>query len=905
MSTRINERRPDPDALLARVKQQEAQEHRGKLKVFLGAAAGVGKTYAMLEAAQERRAEGVDVVVGWVETHGRPETERLLKDLEVLPPRLIEYRGVTLREFDLDAALARRPTLILVDELAHTNATGSRHVKRWQDVIELLDAGINVYTTLNVQHVESLNDLVAQITTVVVRETLPDSLLDQAEEVKLIDLPPDDLLQRLKEGKVYVPPQAEEAARNFFRKGNLIALRELALQLTAERVDEQMQVYMRDHAIGRTWPTTERIMVCISPGLLGAKLVRAGRRLASRLRAEWLAVSIETPAHARLSEAERDRLAQMLRLAERLGGQAVTLSGQNVIEEIFAYARARNVSKIIVGKPGKPRWRDLLFGSLVDRLVRRSGEIDIYVISSEQEVAPPRRAARRVRRTNWRELAWTIAMVVSATAIGQAMFPYFELSSIIMVFLLGVVIVAPLLSRPFTILASILSVAAFDFFFVPPYFTFAVADKRFIVTFAIMLIVAIVISSLTLRIRQQADAARHRERRTAALYDLSRELASTGDAESLLRAAVRHISEVFASRAVVLLPMPGGGLATKAAHPAPFEIDAHEGGVSQWVYEHGQMAGLGTETLPGARALYVPLIATRGTVGVLGVQPSDGRAIVDPEQLHLLETFANQTALALERAALAEEAQRAQVDIEAERLRNALLSSVSHDLRTPLTSIAGAASTLLEGERAIDPGTRRDLTQAIHEEAGRLNRLVNNLLDMGRLESGAAQVRREWHPLEEVVGAAIGRLERRLAGRGVTTDLPADLPLVPIDGVLIEQVLINLLDNAIRYTPPGSPIEISARLADQAVTVEIADRGPGLPPGSEQRVFDKFYQAGPRGTRDGVGLGLPICRAIVEAHGGRIWAANRPEGGVAFRFTLPLESSPPEITPEDVTSLAE
>jgi two-component system sensor histidine kinase KdpD len=905
VSTRINERRPDPDALLARVKQQEAQKHRGKLKVFLGAAAGVGKTYAMLEAAQERRGEGVDVVVGWVETHGRPETERLLKDLEVLPPRLIEYRGVTLREFDLDAALARRPTLILVDELAHTNATGSRHVKRWQDVIELLDAGINVYTTLNVQHVESLNDVVAQITTVVVRETVPDSLLDQAEEVKLIDLPPDDLLQRLKEGKVYVAPQAEEAARNFFRKGNLIALRELALQLTAERVDEQMQVYMRDHAIGRTWPTTERIMVCVSPGLLGAKLVRAGRRLASRLRAEWLAVSIETPAHAHLSEAERDRLAQMLRLAERLGGQAVTLSGQNVIEEVLAYARARNVSKIIVGKPGKPRWRDLLFGSLVDRLITRSGEIDVYVISSEQEVAAPRRAARRVPRTNWRELGWTIAMVVSATALGWLMFPYFELSNIIMVYLLGVVIVAPWLSRPFTILASVLSVAAFNFFFVPPYFTFAVADKLFIVTFAIMLVVAIVIGSLTLRIRQQADAARHRERRTAALYDLSRELASTGDAENLLRAAVRHISEVFASRVAILVRAPAGGLVAKAAHPAAFEIDVNEGGVSQWVYEHGQMAGLGTETLPGARTLYVPLIATRGSVGVLGVQPLDGRAILDPEQLHLLETFANQTALALERAALAEEAQRAQVDIEAERLRNALLSSVSHDLRTPLTSIAGAASTLLEGERELDPGTRRDLTQAIHEEAGRLNRLVNNLLDMGRLESGAAQVRREWHPLEEVVGAAIGRLERRLAGRRVTTDVPADLPLVSIDGVLIEQVLINLLDNAIRYTPPGSPIEISARLADGAVTVEIADRGPGLPPGSEQRVFDKFYQAGPRGTRDGVGLGLPICRAIIEAHGGRIWAANRAEGGVAFRFTLPLEGSPPEITPEDVTTLAE
>jgi two-component system sensor histidine kinase KdpD len=889
-----DEHRPDPDALLARVKEEEARQTRGKLKVFLGAAAGVGKTYAMLEAAHARRAEDMDVLVGWVDTHGRAETEALLKGLEILARRPIEYRGTVLPEFDLDAALARRPTLILVDELAHTNAHGSRHAKRWQDVQELLDAGINVYTTLNVQHLESLNDVVAQITTVRVRETIPDSVLEQADEVELVDLPPEELLQRLKEGKVYVPEQAQEAIRNFFRKGNLIALRELALRRTADRVDEQMQDYMRGHAIDRTWPAAERILVCVRAGPLGVKLVRAARRMAARLRAEWLTVYVETPDHMRLSEADRDGLARTLRLAEGLGGQAVTLSGQSVTEEILAYARARNVSKIIVGKPAGPRWRDLLFGSAVDELIRRSGDIDIYVIRGEQEDDLPRRVERLGRPTNWWPLGWGVGTVGLCTALGWLMFPYFDLSDIIMVYLLGTVLVAPRLSRPFTILTSILSVASFDFFFVPPYFTFAVSDVRYFVTFAVMLVVAIVVSSLTVRIRQQADAARKREQRTAALYDLSRELASTRGEESLLQAAVRHISEVFGCQVAVLRPGPTGGIVPKAAHPVPFEIDTNEGGVSQWVYEHRQMAGLGTETLPGAKALYVPLIASQGIVGVLGVKPPDTHAFADPEQLHLLETFANQAALAIERAQLAEEAQQAQVRAEAERLRNALLSSVSHDLRTPLATIMGSASSLLENGTHFQRGTWQDMLQSIVDEAERLNRLVSNLLDMTRLESGALAVKKEWHPLEEVIGAALARMEKRLGDRPMAIRVPADLPLVRIDGVLIEQVLINLLDNGLKYTPVGRGIDISASASDAAVLVEVADRGPGFAPGEEERVFDKFYRGQTAESR-GVGLGLAICRAIVEAHGGKIWAENRPGGGAAFRFTLPAKEAPPEM----------
>jgi two-component system sensor histidine kinase KdpD len=889
-----DEHRPDPDALLARVKEEEARQTRGKLKVFLGAAAGVGKTYAMLEAAHARRAEGVEVVVGWVDTHGRAETEALLKGLDILPRRPIEYRGTIITEFDLDAALARRPTLILVDELAHPNAPGSRHAKRWQDVQELLDAGINVYSTLNVQHLESLNDVVAQITTVRVRETIPDSILEQADEVELVDLPPEELLQRLKEGKVYVPEQAQEAIRNFFRKGNLIALRELALRRTADRVDEQMQDYMRGHAIDRTWPAAERILVCVRAGPLGVKLVRAARRMAARLRAEWLTVYVETPDHMRLSEADRDGLARTLRLAERLGGQAVTLSGQSVTEEILAYARARNVSKIIVGKPAGPRWKDLLFGSVVDDLIRRSGDIEIYVIRGEAGQTSPRRVARLGRPTNWRQLGWAVGTVGLCTALGRLMFPYFHVSDIIMVYLLGTVLVAPRLSRPFTILTSILSVAALDFFFVPPYFTFAVSDVRYFVTFVVMLVVAIIVSSLTVRIRQQADAARKRERRTAALYDLSRELASTRGEESLLQAAVRHISEVFGCQVAVLRPGPTGGIVPKAAHPVPFEIDTNEGGVSQWAYEHRQMAGLGTETLPGAKALYLPLIASQGIVGVLGVKPSDTHAFADPEQLHLLETFANQAALAIERAQLAEEAQQAQVRAEAERLRNALLSSVSHDLRTPLATIMGSASSLLENGTHFQRGTWQDLLQSIVDESERLNRLVSNLLDMTRLESGTLAVKKEWHPLEEVIGAALARMEKRLGDRPVAIRVPPDLPLVRIDGVLIEQVLINLLDNGLKYTPVGRGIDISASESDAAVLVEVADRGPGFTPGEEEHLFDKFYRGQTADSR-GVGLGLAICRAIVEAHGGKIWAENRPEGGAVFRFTLPAKETPPEM----------
>ena len=891
------ERRPDPDELLARVKEAETRQGRGRLKIFFGAAAGVGKTYAMLDAAREQRGQGVDVVVGWIETHGRAETEALLGDLEILARRPVDYRGTTLAEFDLDAALARRPALTLVDELAHTNAPGSRHAKRWQDVLELLDAGINVYTAMNVQHVESLNDVVAKITGVVVRETVPDSIFEHTDEVELIDLPPDDLLHRLRDGKIYIPDQAREAIENFFRKGNLIALRELALRVTAQHVDAEMRHYMRDHAIHRTWPVRERLLVCIGPSPSSIRLVRAAKRMAEGLEAEWIVAYVETPAQTRLTQDARDRVAQAMRLAEQLGAETHTLTGARMSDEILAFARARNVSKIVVGKPERPLWKRIAMGSIVDTLVQGSGEIDVYVISGDRDDSRPIPPRPWQRQTDWAPYAAALASVAISTAIDWAMFPYFALSNLIMVYLLSVIIVATRYGRGPSLLASVLSVAAFDFFFVPPYFTFAVSDTQYLVTFAVMLVVALVISSLAVRIRAQAEFARERERRMAALYAMSRELAGTRGVRELREVAVRHISEVFRTQVVMLLPQPDGRLAPDEA--AQFPMDVSELAVGQWVHEHGQVAGQGTDTLPGASALYLPLTGSRGNVGVLGLRPQDPRPLQAPEQLHQLEAFASQTALAIERARLAEDAERAQVRAETERLRNSLLSSVSHDLRTPLASITGAASTLLENEAGLDAGTRRDLLETLHEEADRLNRLVQNLLEMTRLESGALQVQTEWHSVEEVVGAALGRFGKALAQRPVTTRVPPELPLVPMDDVLIEQVLINLIDNALKYTPAESPIEVTAEDGGGAVLIEVADRGPGLRPGEERRIFEKFQRAEAGPTVRGAGLGLAICRGIVHAHGGRIWAENRPGGGVTVRFTLPVKEAPPILTERD------
>jgi two-component system sensor histidine kinase KdpD len=898
MDQRMEERRPSPDALLAQVQKEEERERQGKLKIFFGAAPGVGKTYAMLEAARQKQAEGIDVIVGFAETHGRPETEALLEGLEVLPRISIEYRGATLSEFDLDGALLRKPIIILVDELAHTNAPGLRHKKRWKDIFELLDEGINVYTTLNVQHLESLNDVIAQITGIIVRETLPDSVLDRADEIELIDLPPEELLQRLREGKVYVAELAERARENFFRKGNLLALRELALRRTAERVDAQMQDYRRIKGVKEVWPAAERIMVCIGANPRSIRLIRAGKRMAAGLRADWLTVFVEAPTAVKPSEGDLRQLAEHMSLAESLGAETVTLSGHKASEEILSYARTRNVTKIIIGKPTHPRWKDKIFGSLLDEVVRGSGDIDVYVISGEVGEPGPRLVAKPTKPgANIREWLLSIGTISVCTGIAAIMRPYATVVDAAMVYLLGIILVASRTGKGPSLLATFLSVAAYDFFFVTPFYTFSVHNVRYFLTFIVMLVVALVISSLTLRIREQANAARQRERRTAALYNLSRELVHERGISQLSAVTTRHINELFSSKVVVLVPDEKGSLAVTVTGSETFALDQNELSVAHWCFNHRQRAGLGTDTLPGASALYLPLFTALRTVGVLGIMPCPPLTMFDQEQIHILESFANQIAMAIERALLAEEAQQALLKAETEALRSTLLSSVSHDLRTPLAAITGSATALLQKDITLDKQSRQDLVQTIFEEAEHLNQIIRNVLDMTRLEAKAISIQKEWQSPEEIIGVVLNRLADKLNGRQVTTRIPTDLPLVPFDPLLIEQVLMNLLDNAIKYTPAGTPLEISAEVKGKDVVIELADRGPGIPPEDEERIFEKFVRGAAVGG--GIGLGLTICRAILNAHGGRIWAENRPGGGAVFRFTLPRGGNPPLPEPED------
>jgi two-component system sensor histidine kinase KdpD len=900
------ERRPDPDELLARVRDEEATSARGKLTIFFGAAPGVGKTYAMLEAARlEVEDQKRDVVIGIVETHGRYDTGALLIGLELMPRRVVEHRGIQLDEFDIDAVLRRRPQLVLVDELAHTNATGSRHRKRWQDVHEIIDAGIDVFTTLNVQHLESLNDVVAQITGVLVRETVPDSVFDKAYEVRVVDLPVDHLLARLAEGKVYLPAQAARATDHFFKEGNLIALRELALRRTAERVDAKMRGYKAAHGIEESWHTGERVLVCVSASPHSPRLVRAARRMATSVHAELMGVYVETPASLRASIADRERLAETMRLVESLDGEAITLRGEDAAIETVRFARKRNVTKIVVGKPTHPRWRDILRPSFLDDLVRQSHEIDVYVISGGPLVAnKPARPIDRgdAGRPKVGEYGAGLAVVVTAAAIAWGLFGRTQVADVVMTFLLGVVIVSMRFGYGPSLAAAVVSVLAFDFFFVPPYLSFAVTDLSHVVTFGVMFLVAAVISGLTTRIREQADSARGRERRTASLFALSRELGVASTRAGLLDAAARHVREIFVAKVAFLFPGRNAMLEVILADPGTLATNDNEHGVADWVWLNQRPAGAGTDTLPMARGLFVPLTGSRGRVGVLAVfTGSDGR-LDDPDERQLLHTVAGLIGSAVERTDFAEEARRAALRIETEQLRNALLSSVSHDLRTPLGVVTGATSALLEEGAPQDEATRRALLTTAHEEALRLNRLVGNLLDMTRLEAGALKVHKEAQPLEEVVGAALNRVDDRLRDREVRTDIPASLPLVPLDSVLLEQVLINLLENATKYTPRGSPIDIVARAGAGEVVVEVDDRGPGVPAGDAERVFDKFYRA--RETEGGgVGLGLTICRGIVSAHGGRMWVEQRPGGGASFRFTLPLDGSPAVSTDlADVTA---
>ncbi|KVF15613.1 DUF4118 domain-containing protein [Burkholderia cepacia] len=919
--------RPDPDQLLDKLQRDEEKQRRGQLKIFFGASAGVGKTYAMLQAARQRLQEGVDVVVGIVETHGRSETAALLDGLDVLPLARIDYRGRTLAEFDLDGALARQPQLILVDELAHSNVQGARHMKRWQDVYELLDAGIDVYTTVNVQHLESLNDVVGAITGIRVWETVPDRVFDAADEVTLVDLPAEELLERMRDGKVYLAQQAERAVRNFFRKGNLIALRELALRRTADRVDAQMREYRADRSIQRIWQARERLLVCVGPGPEAPTLVRAAARLSASLKADWIAVYVETPRLQRLPDARRQRTLDALKLAAELGAETATLAGADAVAALIGYAKVRNVSKIVAGgspKVGLVRRFARPFG---EQLAERAGDVDLMLIrasaSDEARAAPLDARARDWRdafaqfgthRSPPRHYAYAAAICAAITVVASLVSERLDLTNLVMLYLLGVVFSAVRLGRGPGVLQSFLSVAAFDYFFVPPRMSFSVSDTQYLLTFFGMLLTSLVISHLTSTLTRQASVAQRRERRTGAIYAMARELGAALTTEQIVEIGSRHVGEVFRARVAFLLPDSADKVRQKIEEPdaavtlTGADLDSD---VGQWVYDQQKPAGRGTDTLPATVALYLPLKAPMRTRGVLAVASREPRELEVPEQQRMLDAFAAQIALALERVHYVEIARDALVNMESERLRNSLLSAISHDLRTPLTTIVGFSSMLANGRAAAQGGDAAaaerfaqregELVDAIHDEALRMTGIVTNLLDMARLQAGSLQLKRQWSLLEETVGAALAACKRVLSRHPARVVLPADLPLLQMDAVLMERLFTNLFENAAKYTPPDTPLEIGAeRVTEDGlpfVRVHVDDHGPGLPAGMETRIFDKFTRGEKESATPGIGLGLAICRAIVEAHGGKIGALNRtaPDGhvtGARFWFTLPVETPP-------------
>lgn len=904
----MNGARPDPDRLLDQIKDEEARQQRGKLKIFFGASAGVGKTYAMLSAARQKLIQGTDIVIGVVETHGRVETEVMADGIERIPLRQIEYQGRQLGEFDLDATLARKPQIAIVDELAHTNLPGSRHPKRWQDVEELLAAGIDVYTAINVQHLETLSDVVGGITGVVIRETVPDRIFEIAEEVVLVDLPPDELIQRLKEGKVYLPQQAERAIQNFFRKGNLIALRELALRRTADRVDSQMQQYRRTQSSVPIWQTRAALLACIDADDEGERIIRSAARLAGQYDVPWHAIHVETLEQANGISPRQRRALALLKLAETLGAETANLAANDIAATIVKYARDHNLPRLLIGRPDSGhviRWggkygaalRRLWQRPLVDRLASLAGDLDIMLVA---RIDPPR-SQSTVEHAEREAIPWAAygktAIACALTAIvATPLHSVFELANIVMLFLLTVVIVAVRYGRGPAVFASFLGVGLFDFFFVEPRLSFAVGDVQYLLTFGVMLMVGLITGQMTASFRAQALVATRREARVRALYEMSRDLSGALMPEQIAEICYRFIRTEFDAHAYLMLADDDDTL-----QPA-IRLDgrdaAIDAGIARWAFDHATAAGLGTDTLPGSQMLYLPLQAPMRVRGVLAIEPENAESLLAPEQRRLLDTCARLIGIALERVHYVDVAQTTTVQMESELLRNSLLSAISHDLRTPLSVLVGLAESLSMTQPPPTPDQRKIVT-AMREESLRMNSLVNNLLDMARLQAGEVKLNRDWQSIEEVIGSSLAAMHAQLAQRTIHTELQPDLPLVEFDAVLIERVLCNLLENAAKYTPGGSPLEIGASLKSTSggkrnLEVWLADWGPGLPAGKEDEIFEKFERGQKESATPGVGLGLAICRAIVEAHGGTIRGENRHdvEHGARFSFLLPCGTAP-------------
>lgn len=890
--------RPDPDALLAAIQRDENRQQHGKLKIFFGMAAGVGKTYAMLQAARERKDEGVDVVVGYVETHKRVDTEELTQGLEIIPRKRVEYRGATLEEMDLDAVLARKPTLVLVDELAHTNAPGVRHVKRYQDVIELLDAGINVYTTVNVQHFESRADTVRKITGVNVKERLPDSIIELADEIELIDLSPDELRKRLAEGKVYTPDRADQAAENFFRVGNLTALREMALRLTAERVDHQLQDYMQVKRISGPWKSGERLLVAVGPSPFAEILVRWTRRMSYNLEAAWLAAYIKTTTP--LSPSAEKQLAANLTLARSLGAEVVTTAGDNIPEGLLRLARQRNVTQIVVGKTQHNRLKNILRGgSPTERLIRASGDIDVVVVSAEDHIPQPIRVSLPpvAQHSSWQQYALAVGIIAAVTVADLSAPPWFSYVAVGLTELFAVLMIAVYIGRGPALLGALLSALSWNFLFIEPRLTFSINQSQDVILFALYFIIALYTGNLTARLRQQEQQARYNNERNLALYRLAHDVSAAIDMDDVVRIAVEQIGHAFDADVGVWLSH--NRKLEQLPHAASTLVASDkEFSVAAWAFENGKSAGRGTDTLPLAVGRYFPLMTTYPAVGVLGIHARGNEAFSFEQQL-LLETFVTQIALAVEREMLDQAAEQAAMLAESERLYTTLLNSISHELRTPITAISGLVSNLTDPVTVMSDATRREVSADLQEAADRLNRLVENLLDMSRLDSGQLHIKRDWCDICELLGSAVNRMKKRLNGRPVSIACAPGLPLISLDYVLIEQAIVNLIDNACAYTPQGTPVTLAVRVEENKMYLTVEDRGPGIPPQELDRIFDKFYRIEGTAT-GGTGLGLSITEGIVSAHDGTIRVENALQGGARFIIALPLNDKAPQVREADL-----
>ena len=889
--------RPDPDTLLAAIQKDVARHLRGELKVFLGMAAGVGKTYAMLEAASQLQTEGVDVVVGYVETHGRAETEALLRGIEVIPRQKLDYRETTLEEMDTDAVLVRKPRLVLVDELAHTNAPGSRHPKRYQDVIELLEAGINVWTTINVQHFESRADAVKQITGITVHERVPDSILDLADEIELLDLSAEDLRKRLAEGKVYTPERIDVAANNFFRTGNLIALREMALRLTAEHVDHKLQDYMQLKHIAGPWKSGERLMVAVGPSPFSGQLIRWTRRMAYNLEAPWIGVHVQTV--QTLSPNAKERLSRNLDLVRSLGGEIVTAAGENIVDALLRVAHQRNVTQIVIGKPGNRRWQSVFTrSSMIDRLINASGDIDIYVVTGEKpepERSPRQWSTHAERHSTWLQYAsalLTVGIVTGIDLLTVSMLPWVGYQAVGLTELLAVLLIAVYLGRGPALVAAAASAISWNFLFIEPRLTFEVSQVQDVILLILYFAIALFTGNLTARIRRQERQSRSSVERTMALYTLAHETATAVTMDDVLQTTVTQIGQVFDAQVAVILT--DGSELSRQQHPcSSLPINEKDYAVASWTYHNRKPAGLFTDTLPVASAQYFPLLTPDRTVGVIGIRTRN-RSRLSFEQEVLLLTFISQVALVIEREMLDEAAEQSAMLRESERLYTALLNSISHELRTPIATITGAASSLLHPLTGANETARNDLISDIQSAARRLNRLVENLLDMSRLESGRLRLKQDWCDISDIIGVAVQRMDRCFEERPLHIQVSSDLPLIQADFVLIEQVIVNLLDNACTYTPAGTDVTIEAFTSRNMLQIAISDTGPGIPPQDLAHIFDKFYRV-PGTATGGTGLGLSICRGLVEAHGGKLTAENVPGNGTRFVIHLPLNGEPPPV----------